>query len=585
MKQFKTALLYLARRQFEDTSTKHFTQLAVLGLIYYMIPYVTLACHDSLHFGIILTSRIIAGGLCLGVLLFQTTFSNFARKHYFPLYWYSTLLYAISCAPFFALLLSDIHAAWLANAVLSLIALAILSDDYKTYAIMLLLGTTLGYFAYLLFKTHAQVITNIHLAIYSLSFTLIFSLLILYYRVKTNGRIASYKSIYHDFDKMVEESVKSKMIEIQCSIESKVNFFNNVHHDIRMYTQGVASVACELERGWNTFTDEQKYHYMSIVSESAQNLVNISSDLLDWSKIESGKMELSLQPFNIVEIAEAAIKDLQSFSFFRKMPIILKSEIELLYVIADRYKISQVLRNLLSNAIKYAEHGYVTVRILQELDDITRKPWASVAVIDQGSGIKNTDTEEIFSPFYQGREAPYFASTGLGLAICREIIKMHKGKILARNNEIKGATFIFMLPVQEEIINSFTNSNNKISLEIKTVLLIDDEYIGVESGKLMLESMGLNVLTASSFQEGYKIMLQSNIDIIFFDIISNEDCLNFINKINSSFQYKHILFIAATGHPLTTEIQNAISYNIYKPYNRDDVTKALQYISTKYSPH
>ncbi len=225
----------------------------------------------------------------------------------------------------------------------------------------------------------------------------------------------------------------------------KANFVTNVTHELR--TPLIAmdkSIKLLLSKEVGSISETQE-QFLSIASRNLKRLTNLINDLLDISKLESGKMTINLKPYSIEKITEEAIENFKDWAKTKSIKIKkdIKEKIPKLNIDPDR--IMQVLNNLVGNAIKFTpEGGAVTVGARLEGEEVR------VNVEDTGIGISKEECEKVFSKFYQsGERTPTdINGTGLGLSIVQEIINLHKGKIWVESEKRKGANFIFKLPVK-----------------------------------------------------------------------------------------------------------------------------------------
>lgn len=189
------------------------------------------------------------------------------------------------------------------------------------------------------------------------------------------------------------------------------------------------------EQGADKITHEE----LLSMDHELHRLTELIDDILDSTRIETGKLRLSLERTDLISIVSATIKKMQIYASDH-MLIFLESD-ERISVIADKNRLEQVLINLLSNAIKYSSKGtMITVTIKKE------KSKAIVSVADQGIGILKKDIPSVFDRFYQV-ERYSRNGFGLGLYISKEIIKRHKGKIWVTSKKSKGSIFYFSLPL------------------------------------------------------------------------------------------------------------------------------------------
>lgn len=269
--------------------------------------------------------------------------------------------------------------------------------------------------------------------------------------VKTTIRNAIEKQrLYRENKALVMNLQKINKRLIQANIrlteldKLKSQFLATVTHEVKTpLTSIIGYTNLILNQKSQQLTKEQ-IDILTRIRRNSQTLENLIEQLLDLSKIESGKIDMSLENFNIKDVIEEAI--------YITEPIFMQKGIEvktlipehLLTIQADRGKIKQVLLNLLTNAVKFTEkdHAKVTIQVFQEHNTLT------VSVADQGIGIASEDQKCIFEPFRQagGSKSAKYSGIGLGLSIVMEFVKLHRGKIWVESEVGQGSKFSFTLP-------------------------------------------------------------------------------------------------------------------------------------------
>lgn len=184
--------------------------------------------------------------------------------------------------------------------------------------------------------------------------------------------------------------------------------------------------------------DKIAQNYLSKMDHQINILTNVINDLLDVSKIQEGKLELQKSYFKIDNLIKDVKEEMQLTT--DKHKIIVKGKTKS-RILADEYRISQVLTNLISNAIKYSPNGGNIIIIFEEKDNLI-----IITIKDYGIGIPKKDLSKIFEKFYQTEKKNKQPGLGLGLYICKILIDMHGGKIWVESQKNKGSKFIFTLP-------------------------------------------------------------------------------------------------------------------------------------------
>jgi GAF domain-containing protein/nitrogen-specific signal transduction histidine kinase len=232
----------------------------------------------------------------------------------------------------------------------------------------------------------------------------------------------------------------------------KSEFVATVSHELRTPMTSIRGYVDVLLMGAAGAVNENQVHFLNIVKNNTERLNILVNDLLDVSRIESGRVTLSPQALDIREIAEDVIGDVlrRSQEENRPMALSLDAPPKLPHVYGDIERVRQVLGNLVDNAYHYTpENGTITVRIHSP----NGGKEVQVDVDDNGVGIPLEDQNRVFERFYRGEHPLVLATpgTGLGLSIVKEIVEMHKGRIWMKSSGVPGdgSTFSFTLPVYE----------------------------------------------------------------------------------------------------------------------------------------
>ncbi|MDO9336659.1 MAG: response regulator [Caulobacteraceae bacterium] len=223
---------------------------------------------------------------------------------------------------------------------------------------------------------------------------------------------------------------------------AKSQFLANMSHEIRTPLNGVLAMADVMSRG---DLDERQRERLGVIRESGELLLAVLNDVLDLSKIEAGKLELSPADFDLTELAEASRKVYGVMAQEKGLRFDLTIEPDVAGAWrGDRDRLRQILGNLLSNAIKFTVEGAVAARFSLGPTDTLR-----LTVADTGVGIASDKLPSLFDKFVQADNSTtrQFGGTGLGLAICRELAQLMGGQIIARSAEGEGSTFIVDLPL------------------------------------------------------------------------------------------------------------------------------------------
>ena len=233
----------------------------------------------------------------------------------------------------------------------------------------------------------------------------------------------------------------------------KSEFLSNISHELRTPMHAILAFS---DMGLKAAEDgprEKLRTHFDRIHISAHRLMLLLNDLLDTSKFEAKQMQLNLQSHDLCQLTRDALTELESLIMIKHLQVNIDvadcpTEAEV-----DAFRFGQVIRNILSNAIKFTPSGtYIKIRFKATQLSIHNQymPALQIEICDSGLGIPNDELDSIFDKFVQSSKTKTNAGgTGLGLALCRNIIEAHKGKISARNNPSIGCTFVIILPVQQ----------------------------------------------------------------------------------------------------------------------------------------
>ena len=247
--------------------------------------------------------------------------------------------------------------------------------------------------------------------------------------------------------KRMEEALRKKTLEAEEASRIKSQLVSNVSHELRTPLNAILGYAhLILGQIYGPITGEQKVALEGVLRNSG-DLLDLINNILDLSKIESGKMSLEIEPVEIVSLLDEVLGALQPL-IDQSSLYCRRGQAALPVVQTDAGKVKQVLVNLLSNAIKFTPKGGVTI----EMADRPRSERVEVRIQDTGIGIEPADLPKIFDRFHQvdGTPTREFGGSGLGLAIVKQLIDLLKGEIRVESEPGKGSTFTLFLPYRVE---------------------------------------------------------------------------------------------------------------------------------------
>ncbi len=324
--------------------------------------------------------------------------------------------------------------------------------------------------------------------------------------------------ITHDFRIIIKtkkelETAKQRAEQLA---KAKEEFLANMSHEIRTPLNAVI--------GFSKYLKDEKLssegeEYLNIISKSSVHLLRIINEILDFSKLDAGRMKLEKVSFNAYHLIEESTQAFRKEAEDKDLKLIseIDDELKKHEIISDPYRIRQVLNNLISNAIKFTAKGYVEIFAFLDNDSILH-----LTVQDSGCGIEKGYLTGIFEKFSQADNSTTrkYGGTGLGLSIVKKITELMGGKIDVDSVINRGSTFSLSIPVINSLRlkDSEPRQETGAMLENLSVLVIDDDPYNLILLKKILSGRKASVKTAGSGREAKKFINENNFNILIVDI-------------------------------------------------------------------
>ena len=387
--------------------------------------------------------------------------------------------------------------------------------------------------------------------------------------------------------------------------QGKNQFLANISHEIRTPMNAIIGSAHLIEQ---TGVSEEQKNYLDILNLSANTLLALINDTLDWSKIEAGKIELENQAISLHDLVSDIIKQAEMSLAYtheskEKRQLNISSTIDSkvpLSLIGDQLRLSQILLNLLSNAVKFTVKGSIGIELFIEYKKLD-KLCMHFIVSDTGIGMTLRQTEKLFKTYSQADASTSrkYGGTGLGLSICKKLCQLMQGHIWVESKMGEGSQFHFtcMLGTVEDKIqavqqvenskaNSFQTSFSKKDSEFKEllnnkkILIVDDNQINSSIAKKILANKGLASESAISGIEALHKIENSKYDCILMDIQMPEmDGYQVTQKIRQGSNSANIAIIGLSANNSKEDVNKGLAagMNDYlgKPINPQELFKAL----------
>lgn len=350
-------------------------------------------------------------------------------------------------------------------------------------------------------------------------------------RIQTNVNTNNYewfcikrsftKSYIYTFEninkfKLIEYKLEEQKMKNENNFNHKSLFLANINHELRTPMNGIIGMLTLLE---DTILNNEQKDYIEMMRECSVSLMSIINDILDYSKLEAGKVNLNNECIDLRHTIDSTNDIILSKLHEKNLIYNYTIDNNINFKInCDSARIKQVLLNLLSNSIKFTENGSIFLDIKLLPDNFIK-----FSIIDTGCGIEKSDQEKLFKSFSQlenPSSTKLYKGTGLGLAISKELVLLMGGNIWVEESTVnKGSTFCFTIKVDSCIGDIIDIDKNIEILRGKTVFVLDDKRENRISCANMLQKLGMIVTTYSDATEALYFLKTQTFNLGLIDCV------------------------------------------------------------------
>jgi len=393
--------------------------------------------------------------------------------------------------------------------------------------------------------------------------------------------------------KQIEQHLRIAKEEAEIANRTKNEFVANMSHELRTPLNAITGFS---ELLLPMMEDTQQKKYLRSIQSASMNLLTLITDILDLSRIESGKMEIEKTKFDLKSVFREIEHIFKMKSVDKDIDLVIEFEPNFKSkVVLDKPRIRQVLFNLVGNAIKFTEKGQVKLDFASTPHETKRNRVSlHIGIEDTGIGIPEDEQQRIFESFTQqdGRSTRKYGGTGLGLAICQRLVEMMGGEIILKSSVGVGSRFEVCIkdveisaPVSADQDFQFANIS-KVSFDNTRILVVDDVELNRTLLKKILTKCGVEVLLAENGEEAVKMTTEEKPDLVIMDIMMPKlDGAAATKIILTNPDTKDIPILAFTAY-VEDDIQTKLfeigfAACLYKPINTPELYKEL----TKFLPY
>lgn len=390
---------------------------------------------------------------------------------------------------------------------------------------------------------------------------------------KTKKHIASLE--------LAEVEIRQAKEKAEKAAAAKTRFMSNMSHELRTPLNAIIGTTHLLIQDYEHIQDSEHF---KVLKDSSEHMLHLVNEVLDFNKLDEGKLEFVQEPFDLSQALQQAADTVTSTIQQKNIQLFLKTEDlpQDKKVVGDEMRLKQVILNLLSNAVKFTERGSVTLTAqVRRLTESGAEVYFAVA--DTGIGIPPEKMNMIFDSFTQAdaETTRKYGGSGLGLSICKELVRKMGGQLQVTSQQDKGSTFFFTIVLsfrQRSIIIPKEKLQGLKKLNGVKILLVEDNTVNMKIARRFLHSWGASINTAENGLVAWEIFQQETFDLLLVDLemplMDGKELLTQIRTINKNIPA--IAFTAAVYENMYDDLQkHGFNGFLHKPFRPDDMHRNI----------
>ncbi len=374
-------------------------------------------------------------------------------------------------------------------------------------------------------------------------------------RVLATGRVSTER-------KQLQHELHEALDRAKAALKAKSDFLANMTHELRTPLTAIVGFSSLMKAAEDL--NPRHARQMGIIHDASENLLTVVNDVLDFSRLEAGAVELDAHPFDPLAMARSTLALLASQAEAKRIVLSVQSEGAEDMLLGDGARLRQVLTNLISNAVKFTASGEILVTVRQTVAGDQRQ--LRISVRDSGIGISPDQLGGIFGRFTQADASVSrrYGGTGLGLAISRLIVEAMNGQIDVESHPGKGSTFWFevVMPPADRVLREEPDQGPAAEMgQALRLLVVDDNPVNRELVCALLEPFDVEIETANDGVEAVEAAGRARFDLILMDLqMPNMDGLTATKHIRAAAApgQRRVPIVALTANVLPEQIARCL---------------------------